>query len=331
MSEYPEVDRALEAWGIEPVAIEPLRGGAVNEHWRVDTTLGGRWVLRRYNSRHLPESTPYEHDMLAFLAQRDWPVAAPVNAEGIGTVVEAENARWSLFPFMPGEPPPDDTLFLQRKGALLALLHDDLDEWNVPGQRPGFGRVIELDIYLRQHGFDSFEALIEWYRRQDPERAEALEGFRRRNLQAVAFLGYDALPDVPVYNECFANNVLFEGDDVTAILDWDFVHLDARVADIGRSLVVDCGADAERVQAWMLGYAAHASPRVSAAEAGIIPAMMLSNEIWNAALPLAISSYDSAEWLRESVRGSIDERLPRLEGAQVELRRAIRQVGGVRR
>ncbi len=331
MSTNSDVTRALEAWGIEPVAVEPLHGGAVNEHWRVDTNLGGRWVLRRYAPRHVAASTPYEHDVLAFLAQRDWPVAAPVNAEGIGTVVETEAGRWSLFPFMPGEAPPDETLFLQRKGALLALLHDDLDEWDAPGQRPGFGRVIELDIYLRPHGFESFEALIEWYRREDPVRAEALEGFRRRNLQAVAFLGYDALPDVPVYNECFSNNVLFEGDDVTAILDWDFVHLDARVADIARSLVVDCGADAERVQAWMLGYAAHASPRVSAAEAGIIPAMMLSNEIWNTALPLAISSYDSAEWLRGSVRDAIDERLPRLEGAQVELRRAIRQVGGVRR
>ena len=71
-----EADRALEAWGVEPVVVEPLRGGSVNEHWRVDTTLGGRWVLRRYNSRHLPASTPYEHGVLAFLAQRDWPVSA---------------------------------------------------------------------------------------------------------------------------------------------------------------------------------------------------------------------------------------------------------------
>jgi Ser/Thr protein kinase RdoA (MazF antagonist) len=330
MSGYPEVDEALTAWGIQAVAVEPLRGGAVNEHWRIDTSLGGRWVLRRYAPRHVAASTQYEHDVLAFLALRDWPVAPPVSAEGIGTVVETEAGRWALFPFMPGAPAPDDALFLQRKGALLALLHDDLDEWDAPGQRPGFGRVIELDIYLRPHGFDSFEALIERYRRGDPARADALEGYRRRNLQAVGVLGYDALPDVPVYNECFANNVLFEGDDVTAILDFDFVHLDARVADIGRSLVVDCGADPERVQRWMLGYAAHASPRVSTAEASILPAMMLANEIWNTALPLAISSYDSGEWLRDSVRVSIDRRLPSLEAAQRALRRAIRQVGGVR-
>jgi len=35
-SDGPAIEEALQAWGIARAAVQPLSGGAANEHWRVD-------------------------------------------------------------------------------------------------------------------------------------------------------------------------------------------------------------------------------------------------------------------------------------------------------
>lgn len=322
------VARALAAWGLEGAGASSMRGGAVNEHWLVEPATGPHHVLRRYNPRHAAEATAYEHDLLAFLAGRDWPVAAPVPAADGSMVVQTEDGRWSLFPYLPGGPPRNDRRSLLRMGALLALLQTDLRAWDSPGQRPTFSRVTDLDTYVLPDGYRSYAEVLGWFEGIDARRAAALDGARVRNVEALEALGYADLPDQVIYNECLGNNVLFEGDTVTGILDFDFAHEDARVADIGRSLAVDCGADAAKVHSWMTGYTAHAEPPLSPDEAAMLPAMMVANEIWNAVVPLSIASRTGDVWMLESTRESIDDRLPDLEAAQPELGRVARVVAG---
>ena len=340
---------ALGAWSVEARSLERLGGGAVNEHWLVDTAAGPL-VLRRYHPAHAAEATPYEHAALRYLEGNGWPVAAPIathplspggapagasnGASDGATLIESGGRRWSLFPFLPGAPPVDSPRTLQRTGALLALLHADLASW--PGgaeQRLTFGRVTELDVYLETRGRTTFERLMERFHESDPERAEALRGFRERNLWALGHLGYDALPDTVVHSECFGANVLFEDDDVTGILDFDFVHRDARTADIARSLGVQCGTDAERLQRWLGGYAAHADPPLTSAELDVVPSLMIASEIWNTVLPLALAEGEdgnAADGMRAAALASIDGRLAALEVAQPALRRAAWAAGAMR-
>lgn len=324
---------ALGAWGVEARSIERLAGGAVNEHWLVDTAAGPL-VLRRYHCVHVAEATPYEHEVLAYLEGNGWPVAAPVPTPDGATLVESDARRWSLFPFLPGTPPADSPRTLQRMGALLALLHVDLADWRGGAeQRRTFGRVTDLDAYLQTRGGTTFERLMDRLHEDDPTRADALRGVRERNEWALGHLGYDALPDAVVHSECFGANVLFQDDEVTAILDFDFVHRDARAADIARSLVVECGTDADRLQRWLGGYAAHADPPLGSAELDVVPSLMIANEIWNTVVPLALAEGedgDASDAMRASALASIDERLPALEVAQPALRRATWAAGAMR-
>ncbi|MDA1062679.1 MAG: phosphotransferase [Chloroflexi bacterium] len=314
---------ALAGWEIAGARLDALAGGAANEHWRVESAAGVR-VLRRYHPRRDLESLPYEHRLLRFLKDRDWPVAAPI-ATAVGeTVVQTERALWALFPFMRGEPPPSAELWLQRKGSVLALLHADLAEWEATGQRPGFGRVSDLDRAVAPEGFRSFEELLASYADEDPERAAVLAETRQRNAADLDARGYAAQPDGAVYYECFGANVLFVDDTVTALLDFDMAHEDARVADVARSLVVDCGSDGAKVRAWLAGYSAHAAPRLSAEEAELIPPLMVASELWNTVVPLAMSARQRSEALLRSAHTSIDHRLPLFEAVQPVLGRAAK-------
>ncbi|MGE3961289.1 MAG: phosphotransferase enzyme family protein [Dehalococcoidia bacterium] len=326
-ADRPAIEEALRAFGITgATSVEPLRGGAANEHWRVEAPGVGARVLRRYHQRQTQASVAYEHRLLQFLHERGWPVAPAIVASG-GSQLETEAGRWALFPFRSGEPPEPDQRSMQRKGALLALLHADLREWD-EGQRPGFGRITDLDTPLRLDGFADFHALVAWFALTDPERARKLEDMRDLVVALLERLDYGTLPDDVVYFECLGNNILFEGNDVTALLDFDLAHRDARVVDIGRSLVVDAWMDGWQVHAFIAGYQAHAEPRLTPVEAKLVAPMMLAAELWTTCIALAISDRHPAGWLSASIRTSIDERLPKLEAAQVELARVVKAAAG---
>jgi Ser/Thr protein kinase RdoA (MazF antagonist) len=328
VNETTERTRALGGWRLHTAEARPLGRGSLSEHWLVESPDGSQHLLRRYRPRRATHAIAYEHELLGFLADRGWPVATPIPTADGATFVETDSGRWSLFPFLEGEAPPRETLFQQRRGAVLALLHADLAEWDASGRRAGWGRVDDLDLQARASGFPSFEAVTASYAPIDPKRASALAGFRYRNLAQLERLRYSKQPAVVTYNGCLANNVLFEGDSVTALLNFDLAHEDARVADIARSLVVDCWPDELHLHYWMAGYAAHARPRLTPEEVDLLPALMLANELWNTVLQLTIGSRAVEPWTPESVHAALDERLPRLEAGQVELRRLLRAAVG---
>ena len=321
------VGPALAAWGIADASAERLAGGAANEHWRAETRDGPR-VLRRYHPRRATESLPWEHDLLRFLADRKWPVPAPIATEDGQTVVETGEGRWALFPFMRGAPPQNSELLLQRKGSLLALLHADLAEWPPRGQRPTFGRVDDLDAAVAPEGFRSFEGFLAWYAGEDAERARALAETRQRSTADLEARGYGDQPAAVIYYECFGANVLFVEDTVTALLDFDMAHEDARVADIARSLVIDCGSDNKKMRNWLAGYAAHASPRLDAAEVELIAPLMLASELWNTVAPLSMCARQPSEAMLKSAQVSIDHRLPLFEAVQPQLERVALAAAG---
>lgn len=323
----PAIEEALQAFGINEARVEPLTGGAVNEHWRVDAPGLPARVLRRYHPRQTADSVAYEHRLLQYLANRDWPVAPAIVAGG-GSQLETEGGRWALFPFVSGDPPVDTRRSLQRKGSLLALLHTDLQDYPEPGQRPGFGRITDLDTPLRLDGFADFHALVAWDALRHPERAMAFEALRERNLEDARARGYDDLPDDIVYFECLGNNILFEGDNVSALLDFDLAHRDARVADLGRSLLTDGGFDGWRLHSFLAGYQAHGEPQLTRQEVDLLPTMMLAAEIWSTAIALAISDRHPADWMATSIEEALTVRLPKLEAAQDELREVLRGAGG---
>ena len=323
----PDIEEALRAFGITEVArVEPLPITEASEQWRVEVPGGAVRVLRRYHPRETQASVAYEHRLLQYLANRDWPVAPAIVASG-GSQLETEAGRWALFPSRPGSPPEDSRRSMQRKGAVLALLHNDLEEWD-EAQRPGFGRITDLDTPLRLDGFADFYALVAWYALTDPVRAARLEDMRELTVALLNRLGYGDLPDRVVYFDCRDENILFQDNDVTGLLGFEAAHRDARVTDLGRTLVADAWMDGWRVHSFVAGYQAHAAPQLSLQEATLLAPMMLAAEVWTTALRLATTDRHPNPALTEAIQASIDERLPKLEAAQVELATVIKAAAG---
>lgn len=318
---------ALAAWGLAEAAVTPAERPAQMDRsiteWRVAPAPG--YLLRRYVERSV-EAITYEHAMLEFLAEDSWPVLTPVRAADGSSIVEAEGARWALFPVPAGEQPPDQPIFVQRRGALLALLHNDLASWSGIEVDYAFPRIDDLYAIAVARGHASFDALLARIESADATRASQLAQLGDRNADMLIRLGYDDLPEVPTWGGCTAPHVLFEGNDITALLDFDGARPDARILDIATSLLVESDRDdGWHVHRWVAGYTAHAEPPLSEAEVDLLPSVVTALAVRRSVDALATAA--AAGTIDAAALATVDAAMA-AEAAQRELRRVIRTAAG---
>jgi len=210
------------AFGVDGLRCRRATGGVVNEHWFVGDAL----VLRRYNALRQDEQIAYEHAILGHLAQLGWPVAAPLPAPDGQTVVVEADRRFALFPRLPGRlrrGPVQEPRDPHALGALLGRLHTALTPNPAPPPRNAFPPVlgIVVDPIWRHVDLVPDPALRRRLRAHLSELADALATVDASTAVAGA-----------VHGDWSEPQLLYRGDDVTGILDFDFVHPDLLIVDL---------------------------------------------------------------------------------------------------
>jgi Ser/Thr protein kinase RdoA (MazF antagonist) len=319
----------LARYNVASPIIRDIRSGSVNKHWRVETS-DAVYALRRYNPRRSPAAIRYEHDVLMHLAGRGWPVAAPLRASDGATFTEVDCRRYALFPFLAGRPAPyANPRYLRHKGQVLARLHDDMAPWTTIGQRDGFGRYWDLDAYVRTRDFNTFEDLLSAFGIEEPALASAVRAERDRNCAELERLGADHLPSAVVHCDFHHDNILFHQRRLSALLDFDLVHLDARATDIATSIALDClqpptydAIDPSAVQAFLGGYLIQ--ERLDRTELRCIVPLIRTYFLSLVAFRLIEWTDDPAGRARASVERSVNRRFPNLDQRVHELEATVR-------
>jgi Ser/Thr protein kinase RdoA (MazF antagonist) len=208
------VQNALESWNIVPDDILPISTNG-NCHWKV-LRARDTFVVRMYRRGQSNSSTRYELEILNRLHRAGWPVAAALDE----TVVES-GLLFALFPWLPGRPNINETPEqMQRRGRILAALHTELRTTLGIGQRTGWQRADEVARTPEMNilsGGDTARKI-----------ASHLDRARSR-LDAVHLSSF---PATIIHGDFIAQNLLFEREKLSGVLDFDSVHLDLRAADL---------------------------------------------------------------------------------------------------
>src|SRR5437588_11334188 len=101
-------------------SVRRIRRGLVSWHWSVRAN-DRHLVLRRYNPWR--EDIAYEHRVLTHLAERDWPVAAPIPVADGNALIDIAGDKYALFPRPPGRPQPSNPNAAHTRRQLLAQPH----------------------------------------------------------------------------------------------------------------------------------------------------------------------------------------------------------------
>lgn len=231
MTELTVPRDVLSQYGLQDGAIQPLEGGLVNQHWSV--ALGDeRFVLRRYHPARSRDAIEWEQWLVNHLATLGWPVARPAPTGDGASLVEHDGQWWALAPFLAGEPgTPQTPEAYARQGERLAELHDNLA--GIAGaQRPGFAPHWDLDAWTRVAGGESFETSLRRLEQHARELANRLRAEHERQQRELTGLGVESLPLQPVHGDFQRSNLLWAGGSLVGIVDFDFCHLSAPVADL---------------------------------------------------------------------------------------------------
>lgn len=208
------IPNVLRSWAIVPDDVSPISAHG-NCHWRVRRGRDG-FVLRLYRRGQSDSSIQYELDILNCFRSRGWPVAAAV-----GDAVRNSGFVFALFPLLPGSPHEAETAGQRRRrGRILAELHLELSAMTDPRQRPAWKRADEVA--------HSIEA--------DRLRPSALAGTIALHLERVRdrleAAGASSFPVTIVHGDFIGQNLLFQDDELSGVLDFDSVHLHLRATDV---------------------------------------------------------------------------------------------------
>lgn len=213
-------DAAATHFGV--VVAEQL-GGEMNEHWLASRD-GERLVLGRLRADTSLASAIYEETLRArLIADR---VCVPHSSDKAAVI---DGRVWTLMSYLPGEDAVTAQCGNRRRGELLARLHKSLRGLTDLGQRDG--RVFADQVIESP----TLDASLAWLESVAPDDARLMHWHRDRARELLAAADLRQLPVSIIHGDFAPWNLLFVNDELTGILDWEFAHLDYRVAEFALS------------------------------------------------------------------------------------------------
>lgn len=205
--------RLCARWGLH----EPrLLAHRANTHWRVDSRRGGA-VLRRYGVDIAEHDLAYELGIGDQLAAAGWPVPPLIEPP-----IRWHGRWWALFGLLPGEQ-RDGSAEDRRRGRLLAEVHATTSTFPA-ARRAGQPPVREL-VFDPQLG-DALRFIERHFPRQGRVLLWHREAAARRFAEATG-----PAPTTVIHGDFNSRNLLFVGERLSGLLDFEATHHDYRVAD----------------------------------------------------------------------------------------------------
>ncbi|MCX4546595.1 phosphotransferase [Streptomyces sp. NBC_01565] len=238
--------------------------GLMNRNWRVETAAG-TYAVKEITDVPLPRMRR-NLAVLADLAGEGFPVPEPLTAEGGDLVAEVGGRGYCVLPWVEGDHVPGTELALDQArdlGALLARLHDGLSRHG-PGPLPVQAPAVKVaDPDKADSAAVSLLSRLPANAADDFDRAATVALQERRTLLA-RHAGRRPTGEVPAgpygwtHGDLQYRNMLREGGDVVAVLDWDRLAVRPYGEEVARTAQVQFGVggvfDLDRVAAFTAGY-----------------------------------------------------------------------------
>ena len=239
-----QIAAALERYGLPPPAqVRPEPRGAVNTGYHVWS--GGRRFFLRVNESAPESDVRFEAEAQQYLHAARFPVPEPCSTVEGRPWVEVAGKPAMLFAYAPGEELAASAItpeHCRRVGEQLGRLHELSAGFAAARPNP-YGPSWVAERLRRLQGAPA-----------DAEAAAALPFFEEELARAAA------LPGVPrglIHGDLFVDNVLWIGERVSAVLDWEMSCVDPFAYDLGVALNAWCwagGHHRDRARALVGGY-----------------------------------------------------------------------------
>ncbi|OGO51176.1 MAG: hypothetical protein A2148_08870 [Chloroflexi bacterium RBG_16_68_14] len=219
----------------EARALGPMEASKRNDNFLVEDAMGQRYVLRRYRRNPDERRIAFQLRFQQELRRRGFPTADVLEtAAGDLLLIEAGNS-WALFTYVEGDE-FDFTRMGQvaEAGRRLAQFHTvtdsiELEEVTIPHNPTarrwwthGEEELAALEAMFRGEGVeDELTFLCEW---------------RASLVREWPLVRLDILPSGWIHSDFHGRNVVFVGDELRGLFDFDPLHRGFWVEDVAHAL-----------------------------------------------------------------------------------------------
>lgn len=228
-----ELSPVLAAFGLGvPREVQPL-GGTATRKWDVHTA-DGRFVVRVRAAEFADlDSTQFHHAVLRRLHDAGFPVPAVMTRDSGSTWFSQSDKVYEVLSWIGGESFVEgDCAAISAMGSLLARFHRLFAD-DPPRRRT---------VRLREDHPDLMRTYLAQWRQLGPDhRQEEQFAELGRQLDYVSreldtgF--YSSLPQSVIHGDVHPGNVRFRQSEVTAMYDFDYLAVQARVRDVSDAII----------------------------------------------------------------------------------------------
>jgi homoserine kinase type II len=231
-----ELARVLSAYGLGTlVAARRIERGHVDQNWMVETEQGRYFVKRRHPRRRQPAAViRAQHDLITHLRRSGFPAPKLISTPAGQSFLVMDREVYEVGEYIEGE------LFDRERPEHLAAAAQMLGRYHraVEGFAPP-ALVRQCPLYSPETAHAALTRLCEtWRVGADPalsSGARALEA--QANDLAERFGGHGPLPHLIVHGDYYAGNLLFDGDRIIGVVDYDKASWQPRVAELAEALI----------------------------------------------------------------------------------------------
>lgn len=276
--------------------IRPIRRGSGDAPKAILRTTRGTLLFKRLSrARSQLSRVAFSHEVQLHLAARGYPLPRLLGTrDENNSMLQIGQRLYELFEYVAGSPYAGDEPQTRAAGRAMAILHRLTADFHPHHQPPTRGYHANPSVR------SSIETLRGRLEGDDARAASRLDELYSAAGQRAEALGYAGWPRQVVHGDWHPGNVVFQGGDVSAALDYDAAHIDARGADVASGALqfslIRGGPDLEswpaipeenRLRWFLHGYDGVEGCRLSDAELEAAPWLMIESLIAEATGPVA--------------------------------------------
>ncbi len=276
--------------------IESFEGGNSKSPKLLITTDQGKYLLKRRPGTHLARLS-MAHTIQRRLAHKAFPVSVLVkDREQSGSIVSLGEQLYELFVYMDGSRYNGSKPQTLATGGSLARLHLSLASLKLTKKTTStsFHNSKVVRSHLQTIGSNQAEQQQDLFQ----QAARDLAAQYNRASSHVNELGFDTWPYQAIHGDYHPGNLLFSGDTLQAVIDFDSVRIASPMIDLANGLLQFSilaghrdpahwpdGFDTKRLRQIMQGYCQVSKPNQAQLES--LPDLMIETMIAEAVLPIA--------------------------------------------
>jgi Ser/Thr protein kinase RdoA (MazF antagonist) len=223
---------AEEFLGKSVLSVEPLPMGTANRHFIVTNSQGEEYVLRRRSTKYASlEFASFEAEYCLHLAAKGIPVPALLQTRSDQPFLALDGTLWQMSRRLPGALASGTLEQVHQAGCFLQRYHQALSDFTPRHERrlPRYEQPQTLD--------ERFRALAGSLSEDEQAQLQPVRGIIERIAAEIPDSIYLSLPRIHIHGDYHRHNLLFSGNEVSGIFDFDQASRQARLRDLVDGLI----------------------------------------------------------------------------------------------